>query len=473
MKKQFGVTAVIVLGILAGISASLSVAQERQSVPDRAAVERQKATEAPPPSDRNARFEIEQLAQGPEGPPPPGLPGDFVFLATEMSFGGKVVKGAPYSAQAITESVQTLSDGNRIVNKSTATIYRDSEGRTRREQTFKVIGAFANGGETPQTVFISDPVAGTSYMLDPRTHTARKMPPMNFKFQFKVPGPGEAKGGATVEMPPPDRIEAGRAEGGRIEPGQVGSRRIEIESAQMRMRAGPDAFVWGWGTHVAKPESLGKEIVEGVEAEGTRSTVTIPAGEIGNDRSIEIASERWYSPELQTVVMTRHSDPRFGESTYHLTNIDRSEPARSLFEVPADYTLKSGPMVGEGGGIGIGTGAGISRNGGNVIYHGAGGNSNTVLNAQATSLPTPLYPAVARAAHASGNVTVEVTIDEDGNVVSAKAVSGHPLLQAASVEAARQAKFAPTRVSGQPAKVQGVIVYTFNLEPGAQKQTND
>jgi hypothetical protein len=89
-----------------------------------------------------------------------------------------------------------------------------------------------------------------------------------------------------------------------------------------------------------KTESLGKQTIEGVEAEGTRNVTTIPAGEIGNDRPIEIVFERWYSPELQTVVMTRHSDPRFGETTYRLTNISREEPARSLFEVPAGYTIK-------------------------------------------------------------------------------------------------------------------------------------
>jgi len=94
-------------------------------------------------------------------------------------------------------------------------------------------------------------------------------------------------------------------------------------------------------------EQLGKQSIEGVEAEGTRTTVTIPAGEIGNERPIEIVSERWYSPELQLVVMTRHSDPRFGETTYKLTNINRTEPAKSLFEVPGDYTIKEGP-----GGIG-------------------------------------------------------------------------------------------------------------------------
>ena len=95
-----------------------------------------------------------------------------------------------------------------------------------------------------------------------------------------------------------------------------------------------------------KSESLGKQSVEGVEAEGKRTTVTIPVGEIGNERAIEIINERWYSPELQTVVMTRHSDPRFGETLYRLTNINRSEPAKSLFEIPADYTIKEGPKMG-------------------------------------------------------------------------------------------------------------------------------
>ena len=72
-------------------------------------------------------------------------PGDFVFISPEMGFNGKLVKGAPYSAQAVTESTQTLGDGNRIVRKSTATVYRDSEGRTRREQSFKAIGPLATG----------------------------------------------------------------------------------------------------------------------------------------------------------------------------------------------------------------------------------------------------------------------------------------------------------------------------------------
>ena len=88
--------------------------------------------------------------------------------------------------------------------------------------------------------------------------------------------------------------------------------------------------------------------IEGVQAEGLRVTTTIPAGDIGNEQPIQIVNERWYSPELQVVVMTRHSDPRFGETTYRLTNISRTEPAATLFQVPSDYTIKEGPGVGGG-----------------------------------------------------------------------------------------------------------------------------
>jgi hypothetical protein len=97
-----------------------------------------------------------------------------------------------------------------------------------------------------------------------------------------------------------------------------------------------------------KREKLEARNVEGVQAEGTRITTTIPAGDIGNEQPIQIVNESWYSPELQVVVMTRHSDPRFGETTYRLTNIQRGEPSPALFQVPSDYTLKEGPGIGAG-----------------------------------------------------------------------------------------------------------------------------
>ena len=97
-----------------------------------------------------------------------------------------------------------------------------------------------------------------------------------------------------------------------------------------------------------RSESLGKQTIEGVEAEGTRTVETVPAGAIGNERPIEVINERWYSPELQTVIMTRHNDPLFGETVFKLTNINRSEPDASLFQIPSDYTVKEGSGFGGG-----------------------------------------------------------------------------------------------------------------------------
>jgi hypothetical protein len=87
-------------------------------------------------------------------------------------------------------------------------------------------------------------------------------------------------------------------------------------------------------------EDLGRQTIEGVNAAGTRTTWTIPAGAIGNLQPIRIVSEQWMSPDLRILVLTKHSDPRTGENTYRLQNIVRAEPDRSLFTVPADYTLK-------------------------------------------------------------------------------------------------------------------------------------
>jgi hypothetical protein len=259
-----------------------------------------------------------------------GLPiggNTFTFVSSEMSFDGKVVKGVPYSAEALTEVTQTLGDGNRIVRKSTASIYRDSEGRTRREQTLGSIGPFATSGDTPQTLFINDPVAGFNYVLDPRTRTARKMP---------LPRIESLSDGARSRLRIQEKVVQVTPHGATGGPGAPGDRVMFFENkvgepgTQRVMKPGPKPLT----------EALGKQTIEGVEAEGTRTTVTIPAGEIGNERPIQIVTERWYSPELQTLVMSKHSDPFVGDSVYRLTNINRSEPARSLFEVPADYKVK-------------------------------------------------------------------------------------------------------------------------------------
>jgi hypothetical protein len=296
----------------------------------------------------------QRVFQGPEGAPPPP-DANFVFVASE-SFGGKVVKGAPYSGEAVTETVQTLADGNRIINRFTSSVFRDSEGRTRREQSLKGLGVFGVGEEPLQTIFINDPVAGVTYSLDSRSHIAHKSSPFRFELSSK-PGPGGPMllaQGQRFDF----KVEQGTAAGGNVllaaplgvSPEAARVPHAGVEQFNLRTESASAAtyvFRTNKGPNANEvKEQLGKQMIEGVEAEGTRTTVTIPAGEIGNERPIEIVSERWYSPELQLVVMTRHSDPRSGETTYKLTNINRAEPAKSLFEVPADYTIKSGNHVG-------------------------------------------------------------------------------------------------------------------------------
>jgi fructose-specific component phosphotransferase system IIB-like protein len=289
------------------------------------------------------------IAQGPgiAPPPPVGIRGDNVmFMATEMSFAGPLVKGAPYSAQAVTESVQQLTDGNRIVRKNTAQVYRDTEGRTRRDQSLGYIGPYS--ADVPQTVFINDPVASVLYILDPAKKTARKLPRVELRFRAE-----------------------GDAAQARQRAAEGGVQKFEIERNFVLQRTpGPDAppppqspnvtgtttiiappappagdgerveFFASHSRHEGKTEKLEPRSFDGVTAEGTRTTMTIPAGEIGNEQPIQIVDERWYSPELQVVVMTRHSDPRSGETTYRLTNISRAEPASALFQVPSDYAVQ-------------------------------------------------------------------------------------------------------------------------------------
>lgn len=448
MRNKLRICTSIAMTLAMGIGSLTALAQNPQA--DREKIEQERAAHAAEATVRTqaerAAYERAVVVSGAQG----GSGGDYIFLATEMSFGGKVVKGAPYSGQAVTESVQTLADGNRITNRSSAAVYRDSEGRTRREQTLKSIGPYTSAGEPPVTIYINDPVAGASYTLDTRTQTARKLSSTRFSVTYSDAQKSTAEAKATgvhVQQVEPIILERAQASAG-------GSYKIAVEAAgndKRLMETGQAMGITSAKNRNAKNESLGKQNIGGVEAEGTRTTVTIPAGEIGNERPIEIVSERWYSPELQVIVMTRHSDPRFGENSYQLTNINRSEPGRELFEVPAGYTLKeTSTGVGAGSGSGSGSGSGGYR-------QVSGGN----LNGKAISLPLPQYPEIAKAAKASGTAVVQVTVDEEGNVISAESVSGHPLLRAAAVAAAKQAKFSPTKLNGQNVKVTGVVTYTF------------
>jgi len=223
--------------------------------------------------------------------------GEYTFLRTEFG-AGRVVKGSPYSAQAVTQHSQTLADGNRIQRNITSSIARDSEGRTRQEQTAVAIGALAGSGDATKSIVIHDPVAGTTAMLDANKHQAHLNHERTFTFSRTEDQTGQNAHAATPRM-----------------------RRLDDTNS--------------------KVEDLGTQVMEGLSVQGKRVTHTIPAGQVGNERAIETVTETWYSQDLQAVVMSKTIDPRNGESTYKLTNISRAEPDPALFQVPSDYTVTS------------------------------------------------------------------------------------------------------------------------------------
>jgi hypothetical protein len=214
-----------------------------------------------------------------------GLPPIDIMRVEPLEF-GEVVRGAPFSAEATTELIQELRDGNRIEQRSTVNIARDSAGRTRREQSLPPIGPVVLDPEV-RMITISDPRQQTLYLIDPQRRTVS---------QSTVPTgpprpPGDRSGGRPLPAPP-----------------QISS------------------------------EALGNRQILGLRAEGTRQTMTIPAGVFGNIGPIQVVTERWHSPELKIVLESRRSDPRAGDVTYRVISLMRGEPDAALFVIPSDYT---------------------------------------------------------------------------------------------------------------------------------------
>jgi hypothetical protein len=226
-------------------------------------------------------------------PGPPHGPGPHGFGFGAFMRPWKVVTGAPYSATATDQSSQALVDGNTIQRTTTAQVARDSRGRTYTQQTMTG-GPWAAEGSPKTVVFIFDPVAGYSYVLHPEKKVAVRRP---------------------IRTPRGDDGPNTKFEG--------------------RLHRGP-----GSGKDVTET-SLGSKNISGVgTAQGKSITHTIPAGEIGNAQPIVSTSEIWYSPDLQIVVSSKRNDPRTGESSYTLSNIQRGEPNPSLFQVPSDYKIE-------------------------------------------------------------------------------------------------------------------------------------
>jgi hypothetical protein len=240
--------------------------------------------------------------------------------ASAIAFGaiggpGAAVKGAPYSATITNESVQTLADGTHIVQSSSGSTARDSQGRTRQDAPLPAIGNLS-AADAPHLVFLQDPVAGTFYTLNLTDKTTWKNP---------MPPGGTSVGTAVTTSTFVMRTVSGPSPADLPPPPMVLQKRIAIED---------DAQV--------NTENLGSQTMEGVQVTGVRTTQTIPAGKIGNDRPISIVTEVWTSPELKTIVLSKRNDPRMGEQTFKLTNIQRAEPDPSLFTVPSDFKITEG-----------------------------------------------------------------------------------------------------------------------------------
>jgi len=214
--------------------------------------------------------------------------------ALDEGFNNQVVRGKPFSATEERRSLQVLQNGTRIENNQTNRLFRDGQGRTRTEEM--------NGMAT-----IFDPVANFQVELDPSNRTARR---------------------------------------------SLSAYQLALGVYQRRVGTKAAAQTALKGVAAETTENLNPQVVNGVLAQGVRTTMTIPKGQIGNDREIKVITERWVSNDLQMLIKSTNSDPRFGDTSYQLTGILEREPDAALFQIPAGYTE-----------IGIGAAPGGGRSG--------------------------------------------------------------------------------------------------------------
>ena len=282
-----------------------------------------------------------------------GLSASTAFIANEFGRPREIVKNAPYTAEAISESVQTLPDGNRIVRKSATLLARDTAGRTRQERK--------DGGRAG--IYLYDPMEGRTVVLNERTRTAIPIPRAPSPPEPPAPPlPPVPPAGAVPPMPPMGGPGASGTAGVGGEPGRVVVRRnrnadgtgkgedVQVEvvrvtrgdadGAMPPMPPLPPLTLPLLPRGKGETKSLGTREFDGIKAEGTMTSHTIPAGQIGNEKPIVVTSERWFSPELFIVVYAKTSDPRAGDTIYRVTNVKRGEPPAELFKVPADYRTR-------------------------------------------------------------------------------------------------------------------------------------
>ncbi len=257
----------------------------------------------------------------------------FVSTANSNKLEGQSgpVYGHPISADEVRTTTQTLGDGSHITHSETEKFYRDGQGRMRTE--------------TEASVLIFDPVAGVTYNLD-KSHKSYTKSTNGANSTVTIAAAGGRGGGGG---------RGGRGGGGGGGAAESTSTRTSVStttnSSSVPVTAGSGGSfgaVQVRPTIVAVPsvaqggqgskETLPDQMFSGIAGKGSRVTITIPVGSIGNDRELKVVNERWYSDDFKLLLKTSNSDPRFGTSTYELQNIQQGEPAGSIFQPPADYT---------------------------------------------------------------------------------------------------------------------------------------
>ncbi|HEY5800670.1 MAG TPA: hypothetical protein VIT92_10645 [Burkholderiaceae bacterium] len=250
------------------------------------------------------------------------------------------VKDQPYSADIVTEKMQTLQDGNQISQKSVRRTYRDSAGRTRQDML------------DPQgklrLIHIADSTDGVQYTLNPAAKTATRIK------AGSLPGPSNlqefrsfvqkklAQVGIT-DAPPASAAYTVEHRTQLVGPITIVTKSGEAppdaaKLASLTSIMGTAAADRKWMSS-AVTTKLGTREIEGVKVDGSSLSYTIPAGEIGNKNPITVVTETWYAPELKMVLAMKKTDPRSGDTSYRVANLKRGEQPKMLFAVPDDYKI--------------------------------------------------------------------------------------------------------------------------------------
>jgi hypothetical protein len=305
---------------------------------------------------------------------PPPISISSAMLGVASPLGAQSVAGKPMLAEFVTEHHQSFTDGNRISRSTNSSIYRDAQGRIRRESQLSLPGLPA-GVSASTFITIVDRQLGYGYVLDPQEMVAHR-------YELNGSGPsyiahlstqGNANAMLSPASKPPAETSAEAPSSGNshwrlhgfsprhvrpatdtsADPGSPASDRLSSDflpkdsattSAAPAMRIDQPFLA---APNPVRTENLGEQVILGFRARGTRVITTLPAGQIGNDRPIDIVSEQWFSPELEIVMRSMHRDPWAGEFTTSVTRVSRGDQPAPLFEVPESYKVIDAAREGE------------------------------------------------------------------------------------------------------------------------------